>query len=195
MSKVRIVGIGGTARAGSTSEKLLGAVLDRCAALGAETALFAGADLMALPHYAPDLPDRSAHQAALVRAVRGADGLVIATPGYHGGVSALVKNALDLLEDTRLDGRTYLDGRPVGLVVSAAGWQAVGTTLSSLRDIVCALRGWPAPIGIAVNSSERSPFEADGSLAEGPVRNAIGAQAEQLMSFCAAHRRDADVHA
>jgi FMN reductase len=36
----------------------------------------------------------------------------------------------------------------------AHGWQAAVTTLTSLRSIVHALRGWPTPLGSAVNSAE-----------------------------------------
>jgi FMN reductase len=60
--------------------------------------LFGGAYLGALPHYrgAGHEPGMGAE---LVEAVRGADGIIIAAPGYHGTVSGLVKNALDYLED------------------------------------------------------------------------------------------------
>ena len=119
-----IVGIGGTTRAGSSSERAVRAVLMRAEALGARTRMFDGPALAALPHYAPERAERSAEQAAFVEAVRGADGVVVGTPGYHGGMSGLVKNALDLLEDLRGDMRPYLEGRAVGLIVTAAGWQA-----------------------------------------------------------------------
>jgi len=179
--KVYIVGIGGTTRPGSTSEKLLAAALDKCAELGAETRMFGGAELAVLPHYAPEFPDRTEEQRQLVDAVRIADGVIVSTPGYHGGMSALVKNALDLLDDTRTDARCYLDGCPVGMIVSTAGWQAVGGTLSSMRDIICSLRGWPVPIAIGVNSMEQKPFDAEGNVADAAISNAIAGQAAQIL--------------
>jgi len=72
-----------------------------------------------LPHFAPESTERTPAQRELIDAVRAADGLVIGTPGYHGGISGLVKNAIDLLEDKRGDKRVYFDGLPVGIVVSA----------------------------------------------------------------------------
>ena len=95
--------------------------------------------------------------AALVDAVRHADAVLIATPGYHGGMSGLVKNALDHLEALRVDERPYLDGRAGGVIVSAAGWQAAGTALVSVRATIHALRGWPTPFGVTVNSAEQRP--------------------------------------
>ncbi len=56
---------------------------------------------------------------ALVEAVRECDGLVLGSPAYHGGLSGLVKNALDYLEDLHDDAPPYLDGRAVGCIVCA----------------------------------------------------------------------------
>src|SRR3546814_16726321 len=50
------------------------------------------------------------------------------------------------------DERVYFEGRAVGLIAVAAGWQATGTTLATLRSITHALRGWPPPMAVAVNS-------------------------------------------
>lgn len=179
----RIVGLGGTFRQASSSERIVRAVLAECAAMGAETVMFDGPALAALPHFNPEQPERTAEELALVEAVRMADGIVIGSPGYHGGYSGLVKNAIDLLEDLRGDARVYFDGRPVGLVVTAAGWQACGTTLSALRDVVHAMRGWPTPVGVGVNSAEQRPFAPDGSLIDEAVARAVRAQAEQIMGF------------
>jgi FMN reductase len=81
--------------------------------------------------------------------------VIVASPAYHGSISGMVKNALDYLEDTAKDKRVYLDGVPVGLIVTAYGWQATGSTLATLRSIVHALRGWPTPLGAAINTSGR----------------------------------------
>ncbi|MEI4508730.1 NAD(P)H-dependent oxidoreductase [Sphingopyxis sp. CCNWLW253] len=182
-----IVGIGGTFSAQSTSERLVRAVLLECERLGARTQMFSGAQLAALPHFNPEAGSgRTSAQSELVEAVSGADGIVIGSPGYHGGYSGLVKNAIDLLEDLRADDRVYFDGRPVGLVVTAAGWPACGTTLSALRDVVHAMRGWPTPVGVAINSVEQRPFAEDGSLADPSILAAVRTQALQIMGFCLA---------
>jgi FMN reductase len=148
-----VVAIGGTTRPGSSSERALAIALDGAAASGARTQLFGGAFLARLPLFDPTRPARSDAEQELVGAVREADGLIVASPGYHGGVSGLVKNALDLLEDLRGDERPYLDGRAVGCIVTAAGWQSSGTTLAALRSVVHALRGWPTPLGVTLNTA------------------------------------------
>lgn len=150
---VHVVGIGGSMRADSQSERALRIALDAVEEAGAKTTMISGAQLV-LPFYDPSVPDRTPDAVRLVEELRAADGVLLVSPGYHGTVSGLVKNALDYVEDLREDDRPYLDGRAVGCVAAARGWQASVTTLTALRSIVHALRGWPTPLGAAVNSAD-----------------------------------------
>lgn len=179
-----IVGLGGTTRANSSGEKAVRAVLARTEALGARTLMFGGPELSALPHFAPESPDRTPEQIALIEAVRQADGLVIGTPGYHGGISGLVKNAIDLLEDLREDERSYFEGRAVGCIVTAAGWQAGGVTLQALRGVVHAMRGWPTPLGVTINTIAQAPFGPDGACIDDGVASQFDLLSRQVMAFC-----------
>jgi FMN reductase len=148
-----IVGIGGTPRPGSTTDTALRCALEVAQEAGSRTRFYGGAFLATLPIYVPGAREPTSEERDLVEAVREADGLILATPGYHGGVSGLVKNALDLLEELRDDARPYLDERPVGCIVTASGWQGCVTTLTALRSIVHALRGWPTPLGATLNTA------------------------------------------
>ena len=177
-----IVGIGGAARAGSTTERALKAALASAEQLGARTQLFGGDFLASLPLYVPEDPIRTPEEQALVAAVRAADGLILASPAYHGGISGVVKNAIDLIEDTAKDERVYLDGRAVGLIVSAYGWQATGTTLTSMRSIVHALRGWPTPLGVTINATG-GVFSPDGSITEPALASSLSLLARQVVQF------------
>lgn len=150
-----IVGLGGTVRPQSSTEQALRYALGATQALGARTLMLSSADLD-LPMYEPETEARTPKARRLVDALNDADGLIIASPGYHGGTSGLIKNALDYVEDLRDAERSYLDGRAVGCIVCANGWQATGTTLVALRSIIHALRGWPTPIGVAINSAEQA---------------------------------------
>lgn len=158
-----IVGIGGTVRTPSSSERVLIRALAAAEAAGARTQLFGGEILSRLPIYNPNDAEHPPERSALVEAVRGADGVIVATPGYHGSLSGLIKNALDSLEPLREDARPYLDGRAVGCIVVADGWQACGSALAALRGIVHALRGWPTPLGATLNSATQ-PFDDAGAL-------------------------------
>ena len=153
---IKIVGLGGTTRPGSSSEVALRVALQAAEERGAETTLFTGNDLASLPIFDPQLASRVALAETLIEALRTADGVIIASPGYHGSVSGLVKNALDYTELMNSDPEPYLSNRSVGLIVTAYGWQAVNSTLNTLRAITHALRGWPTPYGATINSSQAS---------------------------------------
>lgn len=185
-----IVGVGGTTSSPSSTERALGMTLARLSERGARVRLFGGAFLARLPLYTPKLDARTKEEAEFVDAVRAADGLVIASPGYHGSVSGLVKNALDLLEETARDPRVYLTGVPVGLIATAYGWQATGSTIAALRSIVHALRGWPTPLAAAVNSAA-SCFDDEGGVNDPAVATQLDLLAQQVLDFTALRRRQA----
>jgi FMN reductase len=176
-----IVGIGGSTGGESVTSALLRACLRKVHEQGAQTELVDGVQLNALPLYEAEAQVTPPAALPLLDAVRRADCVVLATPGYHGGMSGLLKNALDHLEALRDDPRPYLDGRAVGVIVAAAGWQAAGTALVSVRSAIHALRGWPTPFGLTVNSAEQRP-DAGGEF-DARVDGAIGILAGQLLEF------------
>ena len=129
-----IVALGGTTRPESSTERVLGLAAEAAAAQGADVRTFGGAYMAGLPHYrGPEwTPDKGRE---MIEAVRAADGILLATPGYHGTVSGMVKNAIDYLEELATDTRPYLEGRPVGLIVTAFGHQAANSSMTTLRPL------------------------------------------------------------
>ena len=97
-------------------------------------------------------------------------------------MSGLVKNALDYLEDLRDAPRPYLDGLPVGCITCVFGWQAALTTLQSVRSIVHALRGWPTPPGVALNSVE-PVFGPGGAVVDREAAAGVALLGEQVVEF------------
>jgi FMN reductase len=180
-----IVGIGGTVRSPSSSERVLVAALAAAEAAGARTKMIGGEVLSRLPIFNPTDAEHPPERSALVDAVRGADGVIVSTPGYHGSLSGLIKNALDSLEPLREDARPYLDGRAVGCIVVADGWQACGSALASLRSIVHALRGWPTPLGATINSATK-PFDDAGALTDPRDVFQVEMVAKQVVDFARA---------
>ncbi|MDO8802758.1 NADPH-dependent FMN reductase [Phenylobacterium sp.] len=180
--KPLIVGIGGTIRSNSSTEKALKVALAAVEAGGGETRLLGGEFLASLPIYNPQPGGPSSEQKALTDAVREADGVIVASPGYHGSISGVVKNALDTLEGLRDDARPYFTGRAVGCVITAEGWQAAGTTLTTLRSIIHALRGWPTPFGAALNANSGS-FDADGACVDPKDAWQLATVGEQVLEF------------
>ena len=149
-----VTGVGGTVRAGSTSEIALRVALDGAQAAGARVRMFGAADLD-LPFYDPKSPDRTSKALELVSALRASDGVIVASPGYHGALSGMIKNALDYIEDMAADPRAYLDGMPFGCIGVAHGSQAAVAVLTNLRGIAHALRAYPTPYGAAIVAGPR----------------------------------------
>lgn len=178
----RIVGLGGTTRPGSSTETALRSALRAAEAEGATTVVHAGAQLVRLPMYDPSSPERVPAARALLEDLRRADGVVIASPGYHGSVSGLVKNALDYTEDLRTDDRVYLSGLPVGVIATGAGHQAIGSTLSALRDIVHALRGWVTPLGAGIRTVGRV-FDDAGECIDDHARFQLHEVGREVVEF------------
>jgi multimeric flavodoxin WrbA len=99
--------------------------------------------------------ERSDAARDLVAELALADGIVLGSPGYHGSISGLVKNALDYAEDLRLDARPYLSGRAIGCIATAGGWPGAVNTLGALaRNRACAAR-------LAHAAGRRDQFNGD----------------------------------
>lgn len=176
-----VLGIGGSTRPNSTTERALRVSLAAAAAEGAETQMLDSADLL-LPIYTPEQSQRPPGVVRLLEEVRRADGLIIASPGYHGALSGLVKNALDYLEDMRDDDPAYLDGKAVGCIATASGWQATMSTLISLRSVVHALRGWPTPMGATINM-RGGVFDQNGDVVDPSARFQLELVGRQVVEF------------
>ncbi len=188
-----IVGLGGTLRANSSTERALRLCLASVEKQGGRTRLFSAEDID-LPMYAPHELERTPRALELVESLRDADAVVVGSPGYHGAVSGLVKNALDYIEDLREDPRVYLDNTPWGCISCAYGWQAAVGTLTQLRSIGHALRAWPTPLGVAINSAE-PVWDPCGELAETDQGKAVANQLEllatQVLAFAQTNRDSA----
>lgn len=156
-------------------------VLAAATRAGARVTLLSGPALQ-LPLYQPENPERSEAARDLVAQLASADGIVIGSPGYHGSISGLVKNALDYAEDLRNDIRPYFSGRAVGCIATAGGWPGAVNTLGALRDITHSLRGWPTPMGAAINSSE-GVFDEKGDCIAPRVAQMLDVIAVEILTF------------
>lgn len=178
---VTIVAIGGSTRPGSSSELAVRQAGRAAEEAGARVVYVTGRDLI-LPIYDTESTDRTDQARSLVEAIRGAHGMLIASPGYHGGISGMVKNALDYIEDLREDTHPYLHNRAVGCIAVAYGWQATVSTLQQLRQVTHALRGWPTPLGATINA-QVTRFAADGSTEDEAAAAQLATIGQQVVEF------------
>ena len=158
--RLRIVGIGGTLREGSSSLGALRRALESAEESGAETELLDLRELN-LPMYEPGraLDDYEPEVREFVEAVREADALILSTAAYHGTLAGVTKNALDFVQFLSRDERPYLDGRVVGLI-STAGGQGAANANRAMVDTVHALRGVVVPLMVTIPGAWRVTDEA-----------------------------------
>ena len=143
-STISIVAIGGSTRPDSSSERAVRLAARGAKKAGAHVTTVTGRELM-LPIYDTETSDRTPQALALVEAIRGAHGLLVASPSY-GGVSGMMKTRWTTSKILQRD-PPYLHGRAVGCIAVAYGWQATVSTLQRLRQITHALRGCPHHAG------------------------------------------------
>lgn len=175
-----ILAVGGTTRNGSTSELALALAAQEARSAGATVVTIAGLDLV-LPLFDPSNQATDERVRRFLDAVRSAHGVLVSAAAYHGTMPGMLKNALDYIDADGPAG-AYLEGRAVGCIACAGGWQAIGSTLAHLRATVHALRGWPTPLGVAVNSSERT-FDGDGRCLDATVASSLRQMAVQVVEF------------
>lgn len=146
--EIRILGINGSLRENSCSFLALQHAIGLVRDMGCSTDIFdvRGVSLPFCngdktdPH--PDFPA----VAVLRRLVTEAHGLILATPEYHGGMSGVLKNVLDLLEIE------HLEGKVVGCI-SVLGGQQNCNALNDLRQVIRWCHGWVIPEQIAIPRS------------------------------------------
>jgi len=170
---VRIVGIGGSLRPASQSQMALNLTAERVEALGAEVEVL-DLRLLQLPFCNgeddyPGYPDVE----RLRNAVKQADGLILATPEYHGSVSGVLKNALDLMSFE------HLDGKVTGLI-SVLGGQANSNALNDLRVIMRWVHAWVIPEQIAIGQAWKA-FSPEGKILDEKLSQRFDQFAQSLI--------------
>jgi azobenzene reductase len=115
-----------------------------------------------LPFYSPDNVPIDANLNVLVEALHKADGIVLATPDYHGSVSGVLKNALDFVGFAEFDGKVVLSASSSGGAVGISPLQQLQTIVRNVHGINC-------PEWISIGGEQRS-FTVEGEPANEKTR-------------------------
>jgi NAD(P)H-dependent FMN reductase len=170
---IKIVGINGSLRPGSYSAMALEVAISRVQGLGVETEII---DLrkLSLPFcnggddYS-DYPD----VAKMQQTVKSAAGLILATPEYHGSVSGVMKNALDLMSFEELSGK-------VAGLISVLGGQSNSNALNDLRIILRWVHAWGIPEQIGLGQAWKV-FNEEGKILDEKLSQRFDAFARSLV--------------
>jgi len=169
----RIVSISGTSRPGNYTSMALAVVNEQLRVQGATPTLIDARDIT-LPF--PGRGD-TADSVALREAVQTASALVLATPEYHGGFSAMTKLIIE-----NLGYPSALAGKPLALLGVAAGRIGAIKSLEQLRS-VCAHAGAIVLPGSVSIAGVRSAFDDSGVCTDPGTEQALKRLAESLLTF------------
>lgn len=136
---VRLVGFAGSLRTGSYNRALLAAARD---------AMPEGSTLEVLsiddvPLYDGDIETGEGIPASvrsIKDAVAGADGVVIATPEYNGGIPGVAKNVVDWISRPPDDMKRVTYGKPVALIGATPGGLGTALSQAAWQQVLRALR-------------------------------------------------------
>ncbi len=183
-NKSRIVGICGSLRKKSYTRMALKVALRGAEEAGAETHLIDLRDYQLVFCDGGDGDgDPPKDVARLREEVNRAQGVLLATPEYHGGYSGVLKNALDLM------GFDEFEGKMIGLVGVSGGNMGAFGALSALRSVGRALHAWVVPEQAAV-ANVKEVFDDEGNCKDKAIERRLKAVGRQVAKFASLHNSE-----
>ncbi|MGS4945723.1 NADPH-dependent FMN reductase [Meridianimarinicoccus sp. RP-17] len=158
MTRLKLVGLCGSLRAGSWNLRLLNEAVRRAGECD-----FTQADIR-FPLYDGDLEQAEGVPGAVQRAadlIAEADAVVIASPEYNQSVSGVLKNALDWI--SRTEGNPW-QGKPVAIMSANAGRAGGARGQYALRLCLAPFRPLLVPGPEVLVAGPSKEFDAEGRL-------------------------------
>ncbi|MDE2880933.1 MAG: NAD(P)H-dependent oxidoreductase [Acidobacteriota bacterium] len=173
--EVRIAAILGTTRPGNVTSKVLALAVDELSGNPEVRVTWldpAGMELP-FPGQSGDFPDRERLQAA----IREADGLIFATPEYHGSYAAAMKLVIE-----NLGFPSALAGKPAALIGAASGAIGAVKALEHLRSVLSHVGAivLPGPVSVA---GVHKVFDAEGRCLDEAVERRTRKLAANLLDY------------
>ncbi|AZQ54002.1 NADPH-dependent FMN reductase [Burkholderia cenocepacia] len=175
---VSILAINGSSRRDSLNQKLLKIAANGAAQAGAEVTFVRLADLR-LPLYDGDLETDEGIPAGardLQDLLACHQGLLVATPEYNGGYTALLKNAIDWASRPRADGSAgvaLFAGKAAALVSASPGQMGGLRSQTGMRAVLDKLGMIVVPQSFAL-ASAHDAFDGDGQLRDRQAERLVG---------------------
>ncbi len=181
-TRIHVVGVCGSLRSGSFTRMALREALRGAEGPGVTTQLL-DLDAFDLP-FCRGKDNQTTYGENVHRfraALREADGILIATPEYHGSFSGVVKNALDLA------GFEEFEGKMVGLIGVSGGRNGASDALNTLRAIGRSLHAWVVP-SQATLSSAWEAFQENGDTRDPQDAHRLRAVGREVARFARLHK-------
>ncbi len=175
-SSIRITGICGSLIAKGSTKKALTIALSGAAEFGAETMLLELRDID-LVYYGSVPQDEYPPDIVRLRdEIRNSQGIILATPEYHGSLSGALKNMLDLMSIDDFETKI------VGLVGVAGGHIGAIHSLDTMKTICRNLHCWVLPQEVSIANSGQA-FNDDGTVTDPSLEERLLNVGRQVVKF------------
>ncbi len=179
---IRITGVCGSLSADGATKKALAIALKGAAEYDAETILLELRNFNlvfygSVPEneYPPDVLQ-------LRQALRDSQGIILATPEYHGSLTGALKNMLDLM--TIEDFETKI----IGLVGVAGGDIGAINSLNTMKTICRNLHCWVLPQEVSIANSAQT-FDDDGTVKDPAIEERLLNVGRQVVKFASVQQK------
>ena len=179
---IQVTGVCGSMTADGTTKKALSVALKGAAEFDAETTLLElrEFDLVfygSVPEdeYPPDV-------LRLRQALKNSQGIILATPEYHGSLTGALKNMLDLM---RIED---FETKIVGLVGVAGGHIGAINSLNTMKTICRNLHCWILPQEVSIADSAQT-FNDDGIVKDPALEERLLNIGRQVVKFASVQQK------
>jgi FMN reductase len=182
IDSVRVTGICGSLSANGATKKALKIALQGADEYGAETTLLELRDLNlvfygSVPHdeYPPDV-----HR--LRQTLKDSQGIILATPEYHGSLTGTLKNMLDLMSIEEFETKI------IGLIGVAGGHIGAINSLNTMKTICRNLHCWVLPQEVSIANSAQA-FNDDGCANDPDIEERLRNVGRQVVKFVSVQQK------
>jgi FMN reductase len=181
---IEVAGICGSLRKDSLTRMALQIALEGAKEVGAQIRLINLSDYQLI--FCDGKDDESSYPEDVFRLreeVAAAQGIILATPEYHGGYSGVLKNALDLM------GGAQFKGKVTGLLGVSGGSMGAFGALNGLREVCRSLHAWVIPEQVAIPDVWEA-FDGFGRLKNAEFEKRLKEVGRQVTRFAYLHESE-----
>ena len=181
-SPIRIAGVCGSLSADGATKKALAIALKGAAEYNAETTLLELRDFDLVFYGSVPQDEYPPGVLQLRQALKDSQGIILATPEYHGSLTGALKNMLDLMsiED--------FETKIIGLVGVAGGNIGAINSLNTMKTICRNLHCWVLPQEVSIANSAQT-FDDNGAVKDPAIEERLLNVGRQVVKFASVQQR------
>ncbi|MFJ3486119.1 NADPH-dependent FMN reductase [Pseudomonas sp. NPDC090202] len=163
---VRVLAISGSTRRGSLNQKLLNVAVQGALAAGAEVTVVSLSDYP-LPFYDSELEKEQGvpvHALSLQKLLSEHDALLVASPDYNGGYTALLKNAIDWMSrptPEKISGLALFANKAAAVISASPGPMGGVRSMLAMRGVLDKLGAVVIPQTFTLGAAHQAFGEND----------------------------------